>query len=221
MANKLVTNFFLSEKMLLTNDNKQSDTIAIVDFLNLARARKPIADRPDAKFRTIDEFNQNITEIALQIRSMGDFEKIYIVTKSFKFDKNISYKDIPRIIMWGFCMAVPEWTNKICLVLVNGINDKDKEADDRALFIIYHEYAMTTGLKVIILSNDNFDSLNSHFLRDVTLNFYWVESMGPTWETSKIISTTKRIFPQNKSLANNEFVVIHPCSNTMESIKVY
>ncbi|XWV25921.1 putative orfan [Tupanvirus soda lake] len=198
--------------------DNQSQTIALVDLLNLAR--KDISNRDDAKFKSIDEFIINIQNIARNLRSMGDFYKIYLVTKSFKFNKKISYNDILRIIMWSFCHAVPEWQHKICLVLVNGINDKDKEADDRALFILYNEFTKTSTKRVVILSNDNFGSIKSHFMRKVTLNFYFAKTINNTWTSSEIVSKHKGIYQQDKRCVRNIYTVFHPITWTTDQIVV-
>ena len=184
------------------------ETIAIIDFLNLIR--KSISDRPDAKFRTIDEFIANIKDIAQQIRLMGDFSRIYLVTKSFKFNDEISYNDILKIILWSFCTAIPEWSDRICLVLVNGINDKDKEADDRSLFILYSEFSMTTNYRIQILSNDNFESLKTHFTREVTLSFYSTKQIGDGWKNSDIHSNYKKMFKLNPGCGPQSYLVVQP-----------
>ncbi|XWV24681.1 putative ORFan [Tupanvirus deep ocean] len=198
--------------------DSQSQTIALVDLLNLAR--KDISNRGDAKFKNIDEFIINIKNIAYHLRSMGDFHKIYLVTKSFKFDKKVSYNDVLRIIMWSFCNAVPEWRQKICLVLVNGINDKDKEADDRALFILYNEFSKTSTKHVVILSNDNFGSIKSHFMRKVTLNFYFAKSITDTWISSEIVSKHKGVYQQDRRCVRNIYTVFHPITWTTDQIVV-
>lgn len=198
----------------------KNETIALVDFLNLAR--KLIAGRSDAKFKTIEEFMASIREIAFQINKIGNFEKIYLVTKSFKFNEEISYNDILRIIVWSFCDAIPEWkdSNKIILVLVNGINDKDAEADDRTLFILYKEFLMTTDKRVVILSNDNFESIKSHYLRKVVLNFYSIGSIGSMWKTTKIYPYYKAEFKQNKKNVKSSYIVIHPNTNITNLIEI-
>ena len=194
----------------------QSETIALIDFLNLAR--KNISGRDKAKFTDIDEFIASIKTIAHEVRALGDFSKIYLVTKSFNFNEEISYTDIPLVIMWSFCKAIPEWTNRICLVLVNGINDKDREADDRALFVLYKEYCRTTTMQAIIFSNDNFESLRSHYLRKVTLNFYSAETIEETWRDSKINCNFQQQFQNDQTECN--YVVVSPDSNLKTLIAV-
>lgn len=201
----------LFQKQIQTDwdrDIKPSETIALVDFLNLIRAT--ISNRPDAKFETINEFICHTKLIAQQIRGMGDFNKIYIVTKSFKFNDDILYNDLLRIILWSFFNAVPEWVNKICLVLVNGINSKDKEADDRTLFILYNEFIKTTNMRTIIISNDNFKNLKTHILKRITLNFYWIGCIKTSWRNSEIISRYKGIFRQNDGTEKNSYIIVHP-----------
>lgn len=200
----------------INSECDKSDNILIIDFLNLIRTE--ICHRSDAKFKTIDELIEGIRMIAKTIRNTNNFEKIYLVTKSFIFNKEILYNDIPKIIMWTFCREIPDKLDKIYLVLVNGMNDKDKEADDRALFILYNEM-LFTGSNITILSNDRFDNIQSHYLRKVTLKFYWIKSIGETWQTSEIYYSKKAIFQQNKK-RNNEYNVIHPNTGIRSIIHV-
>ncbi|MEM0353992.1 MAG: hypothetical protein QXW79_00285 [Thermoplasmata archaeon] len=193
-------------------NSSTTKTVAIVDFLNLVR--KEISDRPDAKFNTVDEFIDHIREIARKIRKLNHFGRIYLVTKSFNFDKRILYHNIPCIIMWAFCTTIPEWTNRICLILVNGINEKDKEADDRSLFVLYNELTFTTSSRIIIISNDNFKNLRNHFLREVTLNFYWIRNVGEDWMETKLFSSFRGKFRQNFETFNDQkYLVVHLDTN--------
>jgi len=195
-----------------------SKTIVIVDFLNMVR--KEISGRPDAKFTTVDDFIDTIMKVARQVHSFGNFQKIYLVTKSFKFSEEITYNNVPLIIIWSFCKAVPEWREKLFLVLVNGINDKDREADDRALFILYNEILKSTTMNVFIISNDKFRSLDTHFLRKVILNFYVAKTLAESWNNSVIVSRFGGIFQQNENLGKSSYSVIHPCEKEYSSINV-
>lgn len=194
-----------------------NDSVAIIDFLNLTR--KYISDRKDAKFSSVNDFIEKIIETVKHIRTFGNFKKIYLITKSFRFDDEISYYDVVRIIMWSVCKAVPEWFNKFCLVLVNGINDKDKEADDRALFIMFNEI-LKTKMNPIIISNDNFESLRSHYLRQVTLNFYLPIDITDSWKNMKIISSYNAIFRQNNNITTDQYTIIQPCNHQKNYIYV-
>lgn len=215
----------ISSNNTKANDNEQnifgSNPIGLVDFLNLAR--NPISNRPDARFQSIDELINTISELAKQIRELAEFDRIYLVTKSFNFDNLVTYKDVIKIILWSFCKALPEWKDRIFLVLVNGINDKDKEADDRTLFILYNEFIKTTDKNVIILSNDNFCNLKRHFLRKVTLNFFWIKNLDGTWETSEIVALFKGSFQfQQNTTPKREYCynILHPSNNKTDVISV-
>lgn len=199
---------------------RKQEAVAIIDFLNMARIE--IADKQDAKFQTIDDFVMTIKIIALKIRSLGDFKMVYLVTKSFRFSDEISYQKLILIIIWAFCSAIPDWQDRICLVLVNGIDDKDREADDRALFFLYSEYSRTTNLDVFIFSNDNFSSLKSHFFRRMVLNFYTAKKIDNSWENSEILyhSDKKRICMQNIHNKKNDYLVVHPNNNHCSYITV-
>ncbi|MEM3061962.1 MAG: hypothetical protein QW303_00250 [Nitrososphaerota archaeon] len=198
---------------------RSTEIVAIIDFLNLVR--KEISDRPNARFNTVDEFVDHIREIARKIRNLNHFGRIYLVTKSFNFDKKVLYHNIPRIIMWAFCTTVPEWTDKICLILVNGINEKDKEADDRTLFVLHNELTFTTNSRIMIISNDNFKNLRSHFLRDVTLNFFWVKFVGKDWRETKLISSFRGRFRQKfGTFENQKYLVVHPDTNEENYVSI-
>ena len=200
--------------------NDQTEMIGLFDFLNLARC--DISDRNDARFRTIDEFIENTMAIARNIKTLGKFHKIYLVTKSFRFNEKISYNDMVRIILWSFCKAIPEWQNEICLVLVNGINDKDREADDRALFILYNELSKINATKrVVIFSNDNFASIKSHYLRTVTLNHYYIKKNSDTWQSSEIVSKHKGTHQQNVRLPKKSYLVVRPNVNETNLITIF
>jgi hypothetical protein len=195
----------------------QSEIIGIFDFLNQVRGN--IADRDDARFKTLDEFIEYIMTTARHIKTLGHFRKIYLVTKSFCFGDDISYYDVLRIILWSFCHAVPEWKKKICLVLVNGLNDSDREADDRALFVLYDELSILFNPKrIIIFSDDNLESIKSHFFSEVTLNFYFMETMSGTWFDSKIKLKENRKYQQDKDLILSTYEVVHPNTNDRYSI---
>jgi len=196
-----------SDDIFNVTTNK-SKTIAIVDFLNLTR--KYISDRSDAKFHTTKEFIKHIKSIALHLKSLGNFHKIYLVTKWFRFNNKISHNDVIKIILWSFCDEVPEWKEKILLVLVNGLNDKDKESDDRALFILYNEFTKTTTNNCIIFSNDNFESIKTHFLRKVTLKFFFAQKINDSWQKSITPSQSKVTYEQNKTTKQNSYLVVHP-----------
>lgn len=202
-----------------TNVDNVREAVALIDFLNMVRIE--IVDAPEAKFQTIDEFVATIRVIARKIHAMGNFKNIYLVTKSFKFSEEISYNKVIPIILWAFCTTIPEWINKIRLVLVNGINDKDREADDRALFYLSGEYSKTMDADVIIFSNDNFSSLKTHFFRKIVLNFYTVKKTGETWENTEISyhEESKRICKQ-KLTTKKSFVVVHPMNNKRSLITV-
>ncbi len=194
------------------------ETIAIVDFLNLIR--KCASNSSEAKFLTVEEFGRYITTIAHQLESYGDFSKIYLVSKWFSVTDQFTCNEIPKIIMWNFCQAVPKWKDNTILVLVNGLNDKDNESDDRALFVLYNEFTKTTGNECLIFSNDNFESIESHFLRKITLNFYYVDDMTDGWKSSKIRSGAKTSYEQNKNLEKKSYAVIRTEDNTRISVTI-
>lgn len=191
--------------------------IAIIDFLNLARTE--FSGKGDAKFASIDQMIERIGTIAHGIKKLGDFHKIYIVTKSFKFNERISYLDVIKIVLWAFCQAIPEWKQKFCLVLVNGINDKDKEADDRALFILYNEFSKMTKKEVVILSSDKFDSLKSHYYRKVTLNFYAARYIDSFWDVSDIVITHNGSYQQDKKIKHS-YRVLNPRNQEISEIMI-
>jgi hypothetical protein len=202
-------------------ENPVSDScekIALVDVLSLLR--KNISYKPDAKFETLDELIDNIKKIAIQIKEIRDFSQIYLVTKSFTFNQDIGYNDVCKIILWSFCKAIPEWVGRIKLVLVNGINSNDKEADDRALFILYNEFLKTTESQVVILSYDNFKSLKSHFLNTVTLNFFNMEYVTENWYNSQIFLCHKASFRQDKKITGtpSSYNVLCPINNKTSRI---
>lgn len=203
---------------LLDSNEESSDTIAIVDFLNLSRSL--ICERVDAKFNSLDEFILIIGKIANQLRAINDFSCIYIVTKSFNLNDDVKYFDIPKIIIWTFCKAVPEWEHRINVVLVNGINDNDKEADDRSLFILYSQYALTTTDNVIILSNDNFDSLKNQIVRPVTLNFCRALDIKNDWKTSIISYPFCGQFQLNED-NNKQYKIVSLFDNNVKNIIVF
>lgn len=217
MGSRRIVPFISVPDTSTTTITKITQRIAIIDFLNLAR--KDISGRGDAKFVSIDEMIGRIEMIAHDIKNLGDFHKIYIVTKSFKFNERISYTDVIKIILWAFCKTIPEWKQKFCLVLVNGINDKDKEADDRALFILYNEFSKTTKKDIVILSNDKFDSLKSHYFRKVTLNFYVAKSIDYYWNTSNIVSTHKGIYQQDKQMEHC-YRILHPFNQELSEVEI-
>lgn len=185
-----------------------NNTIAIIDLLNLIR--KPICDKNNGKFESIDELIKIIEIIAIKIKNMGEFQKIYLVTKSFKFNNEISYNDILRIIMWAFCITIPEWNDKICLVLANGTDPYDKEADDRTLFILYNEITKTMKNPVIIISDDHFEDIQMHYLNHVVLNFFWIKKIEKKWNNSYIQSNFKGIFQHENQINIWDYAIVHP-----------
>lgn len=212
MEKNIKTSLFVTKQITNSIQNAllTNETIVMVDFLNLVR--KQIVDREDATFKTVDEFIKVIATTAKHLKSMCDFKKIFLVTKSFTFDKEILYMQTLVIIMWSFLTAVPEWENKVCLVAVNGINDFDKEADDRALFILYNEYSMMYQ-HVIILSDDNFKNIDTHLSRKTTFNFYWEKKIGETWNSSTMKANNSMLITNTQSKA--PVIVIHPNDGIM------
>lgn len=195
-------------------------TVLLVDFLNLLLIG--ISDRSEAKFKSLDDMIIHIDKIVKKIREIGDFDKVYIHIKSFNLCDGITYNDIPRIVMWCFCRLVPEWRNKICLVLVNGINVRDIEADDRSLFILHDEYKRTMDNSfVFILSNDNFKSMKTHFHRQVTLNFFSVSKIGKSWSETFITPFFNGRFKQEKSVnEKRHYVIIRPDNLRMDLMTI-
>lgn len=148
------------------------NNIIIIDFLNLTRSC--ISNRKDAKFTSINDFINIVSLIVEKINTFFTFDYIYLVAKILDFGNDIKYSDMLKIFLWSFCRKF-KWKDKIILVMVNGINDNDKGADDRALFILYDQIKKTTNYNVIIISNDKFDDLKNHYMRHVVLNFYYLK----------------------------------------------
>lgn len=216
---KVVRNTLVKHSSRYDKQFDATNTIAIIDFLNLTR--KEISHRPAAKFVSLKDFVNTVQTIAMRIKRMGDFKRIYIVTKSFNFNNQIKYSDVPMIIIWAFFQILPEWINKLFLVLVNGINGSDKEADDRALFILYDEISKATTGQVVILSNDNFSSLRTQFYRKVVLNFYSVKNIGKTWKSTRAdirysIDSEQTV----QSDLGSEYDIIHPAKNEYTRILI-
>lgn len=197
----------------------ESQIVLIVDFLNLSR--KSIANRIDGKFITIKDFAKAIKIVAKQIVKMDKPHQICLVTKSFRFDEDVSYNDTIRIILWYFCKFIPEnWIGITNLVLANGINDKDNVSDDVALLILAAEYRITSKLIPIILTEDRLRDIGFHYLRSVTLNFYSMQQMGKTLNDSIIVSRYKGEFRQNMWMNTASYVLYHPLSKKIDVITV-
>lgn len=200
----------------LDESTDPSDGVYIIDFLNLLR--NLICDTADAKFKTINELINGIKSIALYINKIiQDFEEMYIVTKFFKPDNEILYDDIPKIIMWSFGEVMMNKINKIKLVLVNGTDIKDKEADDRALFILYNEISLTKP-NICILSNDRFDSIENHFSKKVTLKFYHLTVLNDSWKTSEILSSYKGVFYHRNQ--DSRYNIYHPKTMNRQIVNI-
>ena len=185
-------------KMLENSKSNHRKKIAIVDFQNVVR-KEISKNRLDAKFQNEEEIISYTNMVAKKIREMGNFDKIYLVTKSFNLNGTIKYKSVSNIIMWSFCSVVPEWSNKTCLAVVNGINGNDKEPDDRTLFILYDEFIKTTDCDVVIISNDNFGNFKSHCHRYVIVSLYWPKNLNETCQNCSIIPTGKCKFEKNET----------------------
>jgi hypothetical protein len=185
-----------------------SKNVAIVDLLNLWRG--PISNRPDAKYRTVEEIIDSIKKVAVRLRSISDFDLVYLVTKSFKFDDQITYQDIPKIILWCFCNSVPEWREKVCLVLANGINDQDKTADDRGCIFMCGEFKMTRNYNVVIVTDDHYEDFRDNRFRDLTLTFYCIKNISEKWETTELTITHQNTFHYKSEFMENEYQVIRP-----------
>lgn len=197
----------------------ESRIVIIADFLNLSR--KSIANRADGKFITIKDFERAIKTVAEQIVKMGKPYQICLVTKSFRFDEDVSYNDTIRIILWYFCKFIPEdWIGITNLVLANGINDKDNVSDDVALLILAAEYRIALNLIPIILTEDRLKDIGFHYLRSVTLNFYSMQQMGSTLDDSVIVSRYKGEFRQNMWMNTVPYVLYHPLSKKIDVITV-
>jgi hypothetical protein len=194
-----------------------SETTIIIDLLNLMRT--PISDRSDAKFKDLDEFTNAIDSIVCLVKKMNNFERLYLVTKSFILDKKILYHDIPKIILWEFCKRMPEKMDNIYLVLVNGVDPQDKEADDRTLFILYNEISLIYS-NILIISNDHFSNLSTHYMRRVTLRFCWMRDIGETWQKSEFFYSEKAIFQQKRN-NNQTYKIMRPATNTQSVINVH
>ena len=192
------------------------NTVAIVDFLNLLRS--PISNRFDAKFKTTEELISSVRDIALKLRSIGDFSKIYLVTKFFKFC-GIDYSEILRIIIVTFVESVPEWSNKTFLVMSGQLDPQDKEADDRTLFILYNEFSKI-NINSVILSNDNFDSIKSHYMRKVPISFYWIKSKPQDWDTAQISGPYKDTLGQSTDDCSKKYKVMHPINGEKDMIVI-
>lgn len=191
------------------------NTIFLVDILNLSRAE---INKPDAKFQTVDEFVKTMQTIARNIFKLGKFEKIFLVTKIFQIENEITYSNLPSIILWAFCTADPNFQNeirkKICLVLVNGHDQNDRECHDRALFYLCTQYFKTTDKEVVIVSNDNFGTLAFHFFRDFTINFHTISEVGDSWQNSKIDCYRENKIGCRLEVPQKSVVVVHPHYNT-------
>lgn len=198
---------------------KSNQVIILVDLLNLVR--RNISNRPGARFNSIEEFISNIANTAVKIKRLGNFDRIYLVTKSFVFNKDVSYHDVLDIIMWAFCSVVPEWSDRITLILANGVSSNDKGADDRTLFIIYDEFIKTIGGLILIFSDDNFGDIDQHFFRHVVLNFYHLknQSLDPyDWKKTKIQSFHSATFQQNENYTSNSYIVVRPHNEAINYI---
>lgn len=172
------------EKEHITEPIIYNNSIAIIDFLNLAR--RNIENRDEARFESVNDLIQQTTFIAQNISNMvHSIHKIYIVTKYFKI-QDLSHQEIMQVILWTFVSVLPNWVNRIFLVSVNGINNMDIEADDRALFFLNTELSKICKLyNIFILSCDKFDTLNYHYYRDVDLKFTFICKLGDHWKNTK------------------------------------
>lgn len=186
------------------------DAIGLTDLHNLLRTLPAIRNKKDAKFENVQELINAVMEIAKKLKNIGNFSKIYIIFKSFNFGA-ISYNDILKIILWGFSRIIPEWKSKLLLILVNGINDRDKAADDGALFVVYNELLKADKERQIyIISNDNFYDIKDHYFRNVTLNFYTAKKKEDTWEKMDLELVHNIIFQPSKDMGGKSFNIYCP-----------
>lgn len=206
-SKKNVTEYLRFKETVI--DNQSSEKIAIVDLMNLWRCR--ISDRPDAKYNSAEEIIESINDLAKQLRRLNDFKTIYLVTKSFKLNDVITYVDFPKIVLWCFCTAVPEWREKVCLVLANGEVDNDKTIDDRGCIILCGEL-MSQEHGAMIVSNDHYDDFIDSRFKKVILSFYWIKNNGESWNDIQLILRQQRSFVFKSSFTEYEFRVIRPGS---------
>lgn len=182
----------------------------IIDYHSLVR--HPVSHKKDGKFENITELELETQKMALAIKMKGEPLQINLIVKSFSFN-GVSYNDMPRVILWNFCKAVPEWINKVFLTLVNGINDKDRERDDRTCVLLYDEF-LRAAITPVILSYDKFDSMSSQLSRQVTLDHKKMSEFNATWTDSKIIKhetcVCKRSEKENINFKIENYTIVTP-----------
>lgn len=197
-------------------DVSHPEPVAIVDFLNILRG--PICNRFDAKYNTIEELVNGIKKIACELREIRDFSKIYLVTKFFKF-LDMSYSEILQLIMWSFIDSVPEWEGKTVFIIAGQLDAQDREADDRALFVLHDEF-LKNNIDSVILSNDNFDSIKSHYMRRVPICFYCMQQMGETWDDCIISDPFRETFQPTIDSCCKKYKIMHPNSGHEDIIVI-
>lgn len=199
-----IINYYIQD---LNMETCIKNNIIIIDFLNLTRSY--IVNRKDAKFTSIDDFINIVYLMVEKINANFTFDYVYLVTKILDFGDDIKYSDILKLFLWSFCKKF-KWKDKIILVMVNGINDNDKEADDRTLFILYDQIKKTTNYNVTIISNDKFDNLKNHYMRHVVLNFYYLKTYDEdTWHKCIIQLSFKGKFKKDYSEHEIEYNIFN------------
>jgi len=197
-------------------------TIILVDFMNLLLKTLPKESR---RINSVAELKDITLQVVNYLKTLGDPDKIYMVTKYFSINKQISYKELAKEILKCICGEFPELAEKICLVIVNGKNDTDKAADDRALFILCKEF-QTTNTRMAIVSCDNFADINDHICCPVVMNFYCAYQTKRAGHFSILLKRTNQFQLSHRRQICGTYYVIHPNLDSrgitsVQEIKLY
>lgn len=180
-----------------------NDHCILVDFLNLLKSN---TGKNDALFSSEDELLAAIKTAVGRLKeyiTKNHADKkvsLIIVTKSFTMKEinDLSYNDIIRMISWVFASELEETVYNIKIVLTNGEDTKDKEADDRALFHLYNAYKESNGIEnVTLISNDKFRNLEDHYHKKVVCNFFWKKKTGDSWRDCNSVLLDRITFSNN------------------------
>jgi hypothetical protein len=119
---------------------------------------------------------------------------------------NSTKTDSIKLVSWAFAKVFSDYPNQWEVVLVHASSASDKDADDRALFKLkqyFEELVPETSIvvqnsdnslqdpKIVIISNDKFRDLASHYHLNVKCSFFWISTsdkkLPSDWEACDLI----------------------------------